>query len=901
MAQDESRLNRDAQEIDTSADKSAMYDAFDLWKATLDKKENATLTSIQTLELAQKRVTDKRLQEEIEAIRKTSATQAEADSKIAELKKNWHKEVVNVAVKLEENLYKQSSIKYKAKMAEQRAETAKTIQEEARKRLILIEQDEQMDGNKKNLARWEANDDLYKAMDAETENLNLQLNLEMKRKALTSADRAAQLSSVQKIREEVRQAHEDKLEQLDIEIERLKEQEEQEKKERPNDPTAGSTFAERRQQLEESRIKEQTTAEKDEWGNFNNELQTGLKKTMKDSIGKSIDALTNAVGAGVDKAIDSVGQYKSVIDARLQGTQSSYDDVARTLKLTLGASPFVKQTDVLQKLNDAINKGIAYNVEQRAFLATVTDKIVATFDAFDANLLRIIRLQQADTTVARMGMESQLLQFFNQTFSDNSYLADGYDSVSESLIDANAQMTRDMSISFEFNVQKWLGSLASLGFGTDTITKIATGINYLGSGNVQALSSDTELMNLMAMSASRAGYSISDLLVQGIDDSSVNDLLKSMVEYLAEIADSNNAVVKAAYGDVFNFSQSDLRAISNLTNKDISNIYKQSMDYSKATLETQLQLLQVSTRLSMTEMINNAFDNFMYTAGESIGSDPLTALTWKTLSVLDSVTGGDLKIPEIMIGGFGVNITSSIPNLLKLGIFGLSAIGNLGYTVTSLLTAGGLNLGMWGADEYTKRGGDFQSNVGGVQKTTSGSKSVVTSSASSDSKKSAIDSTSDDQEESKKRSKESAKGEITLEVLYKEIFEKKSPVYVVDTPVLNQMTNISSAIASVNTNIKSIADKIHNEENPIKVSVINFGELLLGMGKNTTKLHEESATLIATQIVAELGKQNTFVNINNIAEDIDSISSDIKTTTISVSDSTTHDALTALQSTLNGQ
>jgi hypothetical protein len=69
-------------------------------------------------------------------------------------------------------------------------------------------------------------------------------------------------------------------------------------------------------------------------------------------------------------------------------------------------------------------------VEQRAFLQTMTDKIATTFNAFDSNLLKIIRIQQEDSTVYRMGAEAQLTKFFNSNFQDSTYMSDVYDTVS---------------------------------------------------------------------------------------------------------------------------------------------------------------------------------------------------------------------------------------------------------------------------------------------------------------------------------------------------------------------------------------------------------------------------------------------------------------------------------------
>ena len=44
-----------------------------------------------------------------------------------------------------------------------------------------------------------------------------------------------------------------------------------------------------------------------------------------------------------------------------------------------------------------VGKGIAFNVEQRAFLDTISEKIATTFEATDASLLKLVRIQQADS------------------------------------------------------------------------------------------------------------------------------------------------------------------------------------------------------------------------------------------------------------------------------------------------------------------------------------------------------------------------------------------------------------------------------------------------------------------------------------------------------------------------
>ena len=875
--------------MDTTASNDSAYQDMDLWFANLSKQENATLVSMEALKTAQEKITNKLFEQRKKAIEESTKSEQEKITEIAKLKENWYKEELKIASKMEENRYKYGSAKVKAQIAEQRKLTAKEYSEKLKQEMELLAVTK-MNGNSRNAQMKKLSAEQRKSDQDVINNARLQAKL-TKATAVYNSDQLKERNKlVSQAHAEEAEAHRTAISNMDERIAKLKEQEEQAKKERPNDTTAGSTFREEIEELERAKKEEKKSAKKDDRQRFADELEGNAYEGLTNAVEQGFSKMADALTKGVDDAIDIVGQYKSFIDARLQTSfdaGSPYDDVARTLKRALAVSPYVKQADVLKKLNDAVDKGIAYNVEQRAFLATISDKIVSTFDAFDSNLMRIIRLQQADTTQARMGMEAQLLQFFNSTFSDNSYLVDGYDAVSQALLDANAQMSREMSVAFEYNVQKWLGSLASLGFGTDTITKIATGIGYLGTGNVQALTGDTELMNLMAMSASRAGYSISDLLVQGIDDSSVNDLLKSMVEYLAEIADSNNAVVKAAYGDVFSFSQSDLRAISNLAEGDISNIYGNKIDYNRAVSHLTQQLNAIPNRLSMTEMINNAFDNFLYTSGESIASDFITAITWKTLTVIEEATGG-IDLPFVNVWGFGLDLNMSLESLLKTGIFGLSAIGNIGSILSSIGSGGGLDLSIWNAYETTQRGGEFNPTVGGVQKTFSGSKNVVSSSSSQDTKKSAVSSTSEDQEDAKKSSKESMKDEITLETLYKEIFEKKTPVYVTDVPILTPVNSIATAVASVNDNIQSIAKKINNEGSSIKVNVTNFDVLTKALAPKDkigiNAVDDAAAIAIANKVVNTLTNNGEFSAMMNVVRTL-------KDGTLSVNDSDANNKL----------
>ena len=78
-------------------------------------------------------------------------------------------------------------------------------------------------------------------------------------------------------------------------------------------------------------------------------------------------------------------------------------------------SPLLKREDIAKKVDQMVSQGIAFNVEQRAALDAMKDKIATTFDATNSTLLRLVRIQQQDTTAGRLGMESALTAFLNKT------------------------------------------------------------------------------------------------------------------------------------------------------------------------------------------------------------------------------------------------------------------------------------------------------------------------------------------------------------------------------------------------------------------------------------------------------------------------------------------------------
>lgn len=523
----------------------------------------------------------------------------------------------------------------------------------------------------------------------------------------------------------------------------------------------------------------------------NLELQTKNEEmlaNLSDTIKKGLTDVLNKGLNQVSEAIEDVTSHRTKIMARLQGyggDEYDYSGMLSTMSRNLAASPYVTQRAFMKKLDEAVDKGIAYNVEQRTFLATVTDEIASTFNAFDSNLMRIIRLQQADSTAARLGMEAALTKTLNQVFSDTSYLSDMYDSVTQAIVDSEATMSRERATEFEYTVQKWLGSLYSLGASNNLISQIAQGLNYLGTGNVQALASNSPLQTLFAMSASRAeGLDYADLLVQGLDASNTNKLMKAMVEYLKEIAVTNKAnnVVKAAYGDLYNMSLADMRAITSLSSSDITSIYAENMSYGDMTNSLSNQFSSISKRLSTGEMIKNVLDNFVYSIGSEISQNAVSYTIWQVTDLIEKATGG-IHIPAVSVFGNMVDLSSfTLEGIMKTGLVGLNTLGQIGNIVSSLNSGGGLSLNGWNYADTLQRGQISETTTGSVA-STSGSMTIG-SSSSSDIKKSSLASAASGADEVSEITNTDQEDTYSVDDIYKAMYKDKTPV-----PVAVDMDN----------------------------------------------------------------------------------------------------------------
>lgn len=432
-------------------------------------------------------------------------------------------------------------------------------------------------------------------------------------------------------------------------------------------------------------------------------LKAGFKAGAKYAGTIIADAAVNlannigsAMSESVEKYLGTYTQYMSKIEARVQGAYSnmSYETLNDLIRSNTAGNPYVKYTDVLDKLAQAVDLGIASNLAQRAFLATISEKIATTFDAFDSNLLRLIRIQRTDSTAARLGMEAELTKLFNYYFSDTSYLSDAFNDVSAALMDLSSQLTYSTSVELEYMVQKWLGSLGSVGVSESTLSSIASAINALGSGNVEYLTSNSELQNLIVMAANRAGLSYSNMLVNGVNSNDINSLLYGMVSYIQDVTSGTNNVVKAKYAELFGLTVADVNAFGNLTNDVISSIYNSAMTYNDALVSLDSQLSELPNRIHFSEQVENVIENLMAATGIGVANSKIAYATYKIADLVESITGG-IEIPYVTVLGSGVQLPNTIEEYVKIGVVGLSTMTSLFSAIGNWATGNSLSLSDW--------------------------------------------------------------------------------------------------------------------------------------------------------------------------------------------------------------
>ena len=290
------------------------------------------------------------------------------------------------------------------------------------------------------------------------------------------------------------------------------------------------------------------------------------------------------------------------------------------------------------------------------------------------------------------------------------------------------------------------------------------------------------------MSSSRAGLDYASLLTSGLNAENTNRLLKAMVDYLAEIADSTseNNVVRSAFGNVFGMAVSDIRSFQNLASST-NEIYNEILDYNGAGEYAQNQLSQYESYLGTAQYYKNMLDNIKLSIGKTY-ADGAGYVAYKVIDIIDDLTNGG---PEFSLKLFGSGISFKTFDLIKSGMFGVGLISSL--VNNGLGNNSALDLKNWGYSDVVTRGTGF-----GLRGVTSGTSfSTTVGNASS----------SDVEKETLKEGQEKAK-QVKSETGETEEEETLKGIYhgLINPGEKAKLTSLVTKAEDVNNNMKKAYD-----------------------------------------------------------------------------------------------
>lgn len=382
-----------------------------------------------------------------------------------------------------------------------------------------------------------------------------------------------------------------------------------------------------------------------------------LADDMKDNFGSAITSAAGSLHSTLSKHLDGtinsyVDNYQTMM-ASLVGSKSDWEKITDNLNNALSASSLIKQQDVYKSLTELVKAGISGNVEQRAFLETLSNDLNLLLDTHTGSLARLIRLQNASIAENRIAIQYSLREFLNENYATSEYIKNAYTKVAESITELQAINTTKDAASMESVLQTWLGSYYSAGVSDNTISNLASAINALGTGDIANINSN--ISKLVMMGAARSNESYGNLLTNGLTAENISSIMSGITSYAQGITGNN--VVRAQWANMFGLTLSDLEALKKVgfaegaasVSSNINEIFK---DY--------------STLVPKSVGLKNIFENAMFTTGTNIASNDGLYATYLVTDILEKSGIGN------MLDAYGKNISSM--GLKKTGA-GISLAG----------------------------------------------------------------------------------------------------------------------------------------------------------------------------------------------------------------------------------
>jgi hypothetical protein len=140
---------------------------------------------------------------------------------------------------------------------------------------------------------------------------------------------------------------------------------------------------------------------------------------------------------------------------------------------------------------------------------------------------------------------------------------------------------------------------------------------------------------------------------------------------------------------VFGVKASDLRAATNLRSSakegknSIGDIHSENLKYSNMLNQLYSMAGSMYARTSIGEMMQNVWDNGQYTLAGSMANNPISYLTYKIASLMDATVGG-IPIPSLTVMMNGVDLETTVTDIMRLVAVGGGILGSLGSMISGL-------------------------------------------------------------------------------------------------------------------------------------------------------------------------------------------------------------------------
>ena len=395
-------------------------------------------------------------------------------------------------------------------------------------------------------------------------------------------------------------------------------------------------------------------------------------KSTWQQIGEKAKEYGKSLLSDYERMLRMYSEDQQRLTFNLIGSGLEYSDIKSAMAI-LSTNAFVKQEKVYSNLSELVRQGITMNVAQRAFLKTTAEQVGIQFNAV-GELNRLILLQREDLSESRLAQMAGLKTFLEQNYQTSQYINDGFNNVSNRLVEMQSMMTSSMAMATEKTIQTYLGAFQSSGATTNTVGNIADALGKIGSGDFSGLSEG--MQNLMVMAASRAGLSYADLLTGGLNEADTQKLMTNLFAYIASMSDigGGSNVAMNAIAKIFGVSVSDIKAAQN------SNYANIKTDYFTDNISQFLGNIAESTNAATA--VSNVFSNLM-----SAGAMRDDLLRYTLIKDLSPIIGGALKSAGEAQGVAGGQLLS----LLGSGIEALPILNVLANVGMAAGQSGALN------------------------------------------------------------------------------------------------------------------------------------------------------------------------------------------------------------------